>query len=68
MTILNNKTTDQENVNQVSEPPVTKWRRSGTDRRSSSDAHSGEERRAIKGRRTGWLEILSAIIFPRGSK
>lgn len=45
----------------------TKWRRRGEERRSQP-ARTQIEKRSTSDRRAGWLELVSKIIFPRGSK
>ncbi len=69
MTIMDFKNPEQDKIQQTQDDTSVKWRRSGKDRRDESDDDfSGERRKKLKGRRTSWLEIISAIIFPRESK
>ena len=59
-------------------PTLSKWRRSGGDRRTRDEGYSTMEtgavasaetdRRTRKDRRTSWLDVVSKIIHPKASE
>lgn len=58
----------EDQISKSEEGASIKWRRSGIDRRLTSDQAYFEEKRGLVGRRINWFELIANFVFPRHSK